>query len=191
MTETKLCKECGVEFAKPYKYSATQWALRLFCTQACAGKHNVNKADGGWNKLRHGHSRIGRATRTYKAWQSMLQRCTNERHKHYARYGGRGITVCERWMVYENFLADLGECPPGLTLEREKNERGYEPGNCHWATRQEQALNTSLTTFYEFNGERLPAATWADRLGYSVGGLKKRVRRLGLEIALVTPRRKA
>lgn len=71
----------------------------------------------------------------------MLQRCTNPNDPAYRHYGGRGITVCERWQSFENFLADMGERPEGLTLDRTDNEGNYEPGNCKWATRAQQSAN--------------------------------------------------
>lgn len=71
----------------------------------------------------------------------MLQRCNHPSQQSYKYYGGRGITVCERWRTFENFLTDVGERPDGRTLDRIDNERGYEPGNCRWATAREQRLN--------------------------------------------------
>lgn len=78
----------------------------------------------------------------YDVWAEMIQRCTNPKHRRYADYGGRGISVCERWRrSFNTFFTDMGERPRGLTLERRDNDRGYEPGNCYWATPTEQNLN--------------------------------------------------
>jgi hypothetical protein len=73
----------------------------------------------------------------------MIGRCTNEKDAHHKKYyQDRGITVCERWLSFENFLADMGERPEGKTLDRRDNDGNYEPGNCRWATHSEQMQNT-------------------------------------------------
>lgn len=71
----------------------------------------------------------------------MKARCFNPKHIGAKYYSERGISVCERWMSFENFLADMGEAPVGLTIERMDNDRGYEPANCKWATYHEQRMN--------------------------------------------------
>jgi hypothetical protein len=78
---------------------------------------------------------------TYRSWDAMLQRCNNPKNTRYKYYGGRGISVCERWRLFINFLADMGERPPGTTLDRIDPNGNYEPGNCRWATQSQQIKN--------------------------------------------------
>lgn len=87
--------------------------------------------------IKHGLSN----TEIWNIWKNMMQRCHNQKAPAFKNYGGRGITVCDRWQTFENFVADVGQRPVGLTLERKNNELGYSPDNCKWATRREQRLN--------------------------------------------------
>jgi hypothetical protein len=82
-----------------------------------------------------------KVTPAYNAWRSMRQRCGNPKCRNYPNYGGRGIVVCFRWELFDNFLADMGERPPGRSLDRIDNNGNYEPGNCRWATHSQQQAN--------------------------------------------------
>lgn len=135
------------------------------------------------------HGADGRPTTEYRIWGNMRNRCRNPRNPAYPDYGGRGITVCERWNSFENFLADMGKRPEGLTLERVDNERGYSPENCVWATPAAQAANRRNAVWLTWNGETLKLKEWAERTGLTVAAIRCRRRLLGwsVEKALSTP----
>ena len=111
-------------------------------TRSCGCKRSKYVSE----KMRkHGHAQTAgrRPSPTYSSWGSMLNRCTNPANHSYKMYGGRGILVCERWLDFENFLADMGEKPAkGMSIERLDVNGNYEPGNCVWATPKIQARNT-------------------------------------------------
>lgn len=122
---------------------------------------------------KHGNS----GTREYAAWYAMIHRCTFVQSQWYSRYGGRGIGVHPAWLIFENFLRDMGPCPPELTLERRDNDKGYGPANCHWATQAEQNANRSSVVLLTHEGVTLHASEWARRKGIKVGLLLGRIHR--------------
>jgi hypothetical protein len=88
--------------------------------------------------LTHGHAGYDHRSRAYRSWESMKRRCTNSNHKYFKHYGGAGVKVCDRWLTFENFLADMGERPRGTSLSRLGDVGNYEPGNCAWHTVKQQ-----------------------------------------------------
>jgi hypothetical protein len=117
-------------------------------------------------------------TPEYQAWKAMVARCTNDRHPAWARYGGRSITVCPRWLEsFEAFLSDVGPRPsPQHSLERKRVNEGYCPSNCCWATRLEQARNKRSNRMLTLNGETLCVTAWAERLGVKAEMIRSRLR---------------
>ena len=128
---------------------------------------------------RHGHCRGGSRTKIHGIWATMLARCKNPNVPAYKDYGGRGIKVCERWHKFENFLADMGEPPEGRTIDRYPNNDGnYEPGNCRWATAEEQGYNKRDTVRVTANGENKTLLEWAQSSGMKLNTIRHRIYKL-------------
>jgi hypothetical protein len=106
----------------------------------------------------------------------MNSRCNNPKVDQYRYYGGKGIRVCERWKSFENFVADMGLRPAGKTLDRRDGAKDYEPENCRWATKLEQAENRSMAIVLEFEGKKMILAQWAREKGIKYATLLNRIR---------------
>jgi len=132
------------------------WSCTCDCGNTCVvegaslcGKHT--QSCGCYSRDRtilkftkHGQAKSSGFSRTYRIWAGMKTRCTNPKVKAWSRYGGRGIKVHEPWLNFENFYAAMGDAPLGKTIDRIENDRGYEPGNCRWATYREQSQNQRI-----------------------------------------------
>lgn len=135
---------------------------------------------------RHGASN----SPTYRSWSAMLGRCLNPASSHYPRYGGRGIRVCNRWLDFSSFMADMGERPSsGHTIDRIDNDGHYCPENCRWATAKEQGRNRGNNRLIEWQGKTHTIAEWTEILGFGRGRIQQRlgVQKWSVERALSTP----
>lgn len=159
-----LCKcECGNE-------KIVNKAMMLYGRIKSCGC--LRKEVTGTRLKTHGLS----GTLTYKRWKSMKDRCSETTNKSYKKYREKGILVCARWLnSFENFLIDMGDCPSKeYSLERIDNLKIYSPENCKWATKKEQARNTSRNRIIEFNGVSHCASQWAEILGIPAYKIYKR-----------------
>lgn len=116
-------------------------------------------------------------TSEYDTWAQMIHRCYGVNGKFYPDYGGRGITVCQRWRdSFEEFFSDMGLRPQGMSIERMDNDGNYEPNNCKWATATEQQNNRRINRKVEFAGLSLTLSQWAVRTGIQRATLFQRLK---------------
>lgn len=141
--------------------------------QVSCGCHKAEAARQRMTK--HGNAPRTGESRTYSIWKNMIQRCTNENNDRWPDYGGRGVKVCERWHSFANFLADMGEAPAGLTLDRRETDGDYEPGNCRWADWRTQMRNKRNNVWVEIDGARMVREDARKMLGLSNRAMNKLV----------------
>lgn len=188
--------------AERNRHSHTMWKCRCDCGNTvivsgqslksgntlscgCLRKEKMHQ-----EKLKHGHS----GTRLYKIWKDINKRCANPRHNRYARYGGRGIAVCEEWKndfaAFHAWAISSGY-EDGLTIERKDNDGNYCPENCCWATREAQANNKSTSHKITYKGETKTIAEWSRVVGINQRTLYDRINvsKWDAEKALTTPPR--
>lgn len=169
--------------------------MRVRCLCCCGVRRNVDALSirSGRSKscgcihpaLVHGMTN----TRLHSVWKNMIQRCTNERARNFQRYGGRGISVCSRWMTFENFAQDMGN-PPSVkhSIDRIDNDKGYSPDNCRWATHEEQMRNMRGNLLLTHDGRTMCLAAWADERGLTADALSRRLKRgMSVDQALSRP----
>lgn len=128
-------------------------------------------------KFKHGHCFSNkRPTPTYNSWRGMMERCYNQNNKRYSRYGARGITVCDEWHEFSNFLQEMGERPEGMTLERKNRDCQYNLSNCCWATPIDQANNTARNHYITHNGVTKTLGQWAQVVGLKRETIARRLK---------------
>lgn len=182
-----LCRcKCGTTRVMPSRYLGS----KDFSSCGCKKKEFIRN---NHPRRRHDHAKSGSHSRLYRIWTNMLTRCTNSNVASYAFYGGRGITVCDRWQDFTNFLEDMGEPPTDAhTLERKDVNGDYCPDNCCWATRLEQSRNKRSNRMLTFEGKTQCLSIWSEEVGIPTTTLRARLFRYNWPIdkALLTPVRK-
>lgn len=145
-------------------------------TKSCGCLSRELTSERSKRRITHGRTN----SPEYQTWRSMLARCYYESHPAFGNYGGRGVVVCGRWLGdsgFANFFADMGERPPGTSLDRYPNRAGnYEPGNCRWATDEQQGYNRRTNHFITWDGKTACVKEWAVRVGLPTHVLHQRLR---------------
>lgn len=153
--------DCGAEVV------TTGRNLRSGHTRSCgclSREMSAERAKAAFTK--HGHFTGRKSSQVHNSYQAMIARCTDPNHPAFARYGGRGITICKRWREgFDNFLADMGEPAAGNSIDRIDNDGPYSPENCRWATDEDQNNNASRNRIITHDGMTLTLAQWSDRTG--------------------------
>lgn len=141
------------------------------------------------NNYKHGHSTTIKVSKTYESWAHIIQRCINFNHKDYHNYGGRGIKVCQSWIKFENFLADMGKRPKDHQIDRINNNKGYCRSNCRWVTAKTNNRNKRNNIFITYKNKTQLLIEWAEEFGMHYRTLYARIFRYGWSIqkSLTTP----
>jgi hypothetical protein len=160
-----ICQcECGVIHSR--KNAQMRWAEKQGIIQSC---QSCAAARSG---VTHGFTKFPE----HKIWYGMKHRCTNPNNIFYPIYGGRGISVCDRWQSFENFFSDMGGRPtPKHSIDRINNDGNYEPNNCRWTTQKVQLRNTSVNHLLTFNGQTKCLSDWSEETGMSVSLIRQRI----------------
>lgn len=182
---------------------ATVWNCLCDCGQRCPQIRSRCLMSGGTQSCGclqreaatiHGHAGGQHDSSTYMTYRSMIKRVFNPKHRAYKYYGGRGITVCDRWVGgtgFQAFLDDMGERPDGTSLDRINVNGNYEPSNCRWATDRQQCRNKRNNKIVEFRGEKMCLTELAEKYGISSNAAQGRLRRgWSLERTLTEPIRR-
>lgn len=190
-----------VEGRSPIKHRRVIWSCRCDCGRTLdvhAGELRAGQKSCGCARAafiaaaKREHGETGELTTPeYRTWKAMRERCNSPNHAMFANYGGRGITVCERWESFAAFLEDMGRKPsPTHSIDRIDNSRGYEPSNCRWATAEEQSRNRRNVYSITIDGKTASLAEWCAVTGVNAAAALRRISRgMTPEAAVTTPLR--
>lgn len=176
-----------IEPASPAQNGKKRWLARCDCgvtrpVVVAAMKSRISASCGcvrAVSRRTHGMSK----SKSYQAYATMISRCENPRFPKFKSYGARGIKVCQRWRHdFAAFMADMGERPEGMTLDRIDNDGDYEPSNCRWATLLEQSINKRNTVRLTHNGKTMSLVEWSSITGIPYGTIRQRIYRYGWSV---------
>jgi hypothetical protein len=181
ITEPRKCEGCGKIFVKPTHVQPCAFRKRRFCSRACSSAFARSKYTPGTHHMSRSPE--------FRVWWAMRQRCTNANNVGFPDYGGRGITVCERWISFEAFLADMGHRPTAEhSLDRIDVNGNYDPKNCRWATRAQQVRNRRDNVYVTIGEVTKVLEDWAADFGISPNTVRHRINKgMSPEEALTRP----
>lgn len=204
----------AVELVGQDQWKAARWRFRCNCGNhdyvarpdqvrrgtilSCGCLRAERSAERTRKRATHGHSRNGKLTSEYNSWRNMLHRCNDPYNENYPQYGGRGITVCERWLDFRHFIFDMGAKPNAqYTIDRIDNDGSYEPGNCRWEGKKAQARNKTNNRIVTFRGREMTLAEACELAGLVRGVVDSRLNRgwtmeraLNTQALIYPPRKK-
>lgn len=189
-----LVIEEAPDYIQPNGKKITRWLCQCDCgNQTIVRSNNLKggrtKSCGHQNE-KHSHSAAandGKNTPTYNSWLAMKTRCYNSNAANYHNYGGRGIVVCDRWLnSFNAFLADMGECPEGMSIDRIDNDGNYQPSNCKWSTKREQDNNRRTNRNITLQGRTQTMTQWCRELNLNKDTIKRRLYRGWSEVDALT-----
>lgn len=168
---------CGVEKEVPLYH------IRSGAVKSCGCLRRESSSVTGHKRKKHGQCIAGQRGATYRSWETMKSRCLNEKDPSYDLYGGRGITVCERWIgSFKNFLLDMGERPRNTSIDRINTNGNYLPSNCRWAHPKIQQRNKRNNRMVVFKGESVPLIVLHEKTGIPYQRLFERIVRRGWNV---------
>ena len=186
LTQQRFGRLVVIRRAEENQNGRTTWLCRCSCGNEVSVTRDHLISGGtqscGCLRKRHGHNTRNKVSATYRIWGAMIHRCHNPNSSNYASYGRRGITVCDRWREFVNFLEDMGEVPPGYQIDRIDNSKGYYRDNCRWVTSKTNNRNRRNNRLITYHGKTQTLPAWCDELGIPYTRLWARLYKLGWSV---------